>query len=190
MLIDFDIQRCTRRCAATERELLPGEEYFSVLMPGDLATNREGVERADYSLPAWTGPPAEALGWWKSRLPNGKNGKPKLAPNEVLLALFDQWAEEPERVEARYVLALLLVRRRIFRLEEGVSFDAAPQAQDAGLKLMSEEATEDPSTESDEPQEKLHLYCPKQDTWRETQVADPSAERSQAIQAELLELLY
>src|SRR5215470_552328 len=31
MLLDFEVQRCTRCCAATNRALEPGDECFSVL---------------------------------------------------------------------------------------------------------------------------------------------------------------
>ena len=57
--MDYEIQRCTRRCAATEREFAPGEEFFSVLVA-------EGAElrRLDYCAEAWEGPPENATGNW------------------------------------------------------------------------------------------------------------------------------
>ena len=43
----------------------PGETYYSVLVA-------EGAElkRYDYAADAWQGPPAEAVGWWKSQIPD------------------------------------------------------------------------------------------------------------------------
>ena len=60
-MIDYDIQRCSRRCAASDRELHNGEVCYSVLVP-------EGgqVVRRDYSAEGWPGPPEGAIGWWKS----------------------------------------------------------------------------------------------------------------------------
>ncbi len=97
--MDFEVQRFTRRCAATDRELAPGELFYSVLLA-------EGAEvvRHDYAAEAWNGPPVEALGWWKSQLPaaDAKPKKPQWAPNDVMLRLFDELAERPEvsRVDA------------------------------------------------------------------------------------------
>ena len=63
-MIDYELQRCTRHCAVTERELQPGETFFSTL-------TAEGAElaRRDYSVEAWQGPPAGVVGWWKSKMP-------------------------------------------------------------------------------------------------------------------------
>ena len=60
--MDFEVQRFTRRCAATDRELAPGELFYSVLLA-------EGAEvvRHDYAAEAWNGPTVRAApGWWKS----------------------------------------------------------------------------------------------------------------------------
>src|SRR3954463_8365574 len=112
MLLDFEVQRCTRRCAATDRPLEPGEECYSVL-------EFEGVNvvRKDFGVHAWKAPPETAFGWWKSRVPEPTAKKIKLAPNEVLLELFEKLAERPDQQDLRYVLALLLVRRRVLKLD-------------------------------------------------------------------------
>src|SRR5215216_206792 len=112
MLLDFEVQRCTRCCAATERALEPGDECYSVL---EIAG--ADVVRKDYSPEAWKGAPDTAFGWWKSRVPEPTAKKIKLAPNEVLLELFDQLADKSEQQDLRYVLALLLVRRRVLRVD-------------------------------------------------------------------------
>ena len=105
MLLDFEVQRCTRCCAATERALEPGDECYSVL---EIAG--ADVVRKDYCPEAWKGAPDAAFGWWKSRVPEPTAKKIKLAPNDVLLELFDQLADKSEQQDLRYVLALLLVQ--------------------------------------------------------------------------------
>lgn len=164
MLLDFEIQRSTRRCAATDRELQPGEACYSVI-------RFEGAEivRSDYASNAWAGPPEDAFGWWKSRVPEPTAKKIKLAPNDVLLALFDQLGDQPDRRDMRYVLALLLARRRVFRLE-----------RDATSLLEST-----PSTDA----QTMIVYCPKRDTTHEIVVVTPSDERIDEIQQQLSELL-
>lgn len=164
MLLDFEIQRSTRRCAATDRELQPGQECYSVI-------RFEGAQiiRQDYASDAWSGPPEDAFGWWKSRVPEPTAKKIKLAPNDVLLELFDQLADRPDNGDMRYVLALLLVRRRVFRLER----DAAPPA--------------DPTPPTDA--QTMIVHCPKRDTTHEIAVATPGDERIDEIQQQLSELL-
>ncbi len=51
-MVDFELQHNTRHCAASGRELRPGETYYTVL-----PKKGAEVERADYSSEAWTGPP-------------------------------------------------------------------------------------------------------------------------------------
>ncbi len=154
-----DIQRCTRHCATTGREFAPGEEFFSVLV-------EEGSElrRRDYSREAWTGPPDGVLAWWKSQMPHPNAKRANLAPNEVMLGLLRDLAEQPDRQDMRYVLALLLVRRRVLRAEE-------PERDPAGREV-------------------LVLYCPREDqTYRVAAVA-PDEPRIQTIQDELARLLF
>jgi hypothetical protein len=164
MLLEFEIQRSTRRCAITDRELLPGEACYS-------AIHFEGAQivRHDYASGAWTGPPENAFGWWKSRIPEPTAKKIKLAPNDVLLELFDHLADQPDGSEMRYVLALLLIRRRVFRLEDSSEQSAEPTFP-AGAATM-------------------RVDCPKRDAAYEVPVVTPSDERIEEIQQRLSELL-
>ena len=167
MLLDFEVQRCTRCCAATERALEPGDECYSVL---EIAGAE--VIRKDFSAEAWKGAPDTAFGWWKSRVPEPTAKKIKLAPNEVLLELFDQLAEKTEQQDLRYVLALLLVRRRVLRVE--VTNNSPHDADDAPSGRAAETMT---------------LYCPRRETTCEVAVAMPNSGRIDEIQQQLSELL-
>lgn len=168
MLLDFEVQRCTRSCAATERALKPGDECYSVL-------EIDGAEviRKDYCREAWKGAPDSAFGWWKSRVPEPTAKKIKLAPNEVLLELFDQLADKNEQRDLRYVLALLLVRRRVLRVD--VSHD---QTQDESSDARTNNVAES-----------MTLYCPKRETTCEVAIAMPRGQRIDEIQRHLSELL-
>ncbi len=165
MQLDFEIQRSTRRCAATDRPLEPGEVCYSVL-------ELQGAEivRKDYAESAWSGPPAEAFGWWKSRVPELSAKKIKLAPNEVLLELFDQLSEQPGHEDMRYVLALLLVRRRVLREECAAELSTTGSTQQQGVETMS-------------------VFCPLREATYEVAAVTPSAERIEEIQSQLSELL-
>ncbi|QGJ70363.1 Hypothetical protein PBC10988_20580 [Planctomycetales bacterium 10988] len=112
--MQYTVQGCTRRCAASERELQPGETYYSVVFEeGEL------LKRLDYAADAWDGPPEGAVAWWKSKLPEAKqDATPKIDPQEALLNLFAKLYEEQKREDLLYVLSLLMLRKRVFRLEQ------------------------------------------------------------------------
>lgn len=162
-MMDFEVVKSTRTCAASGREIVAGEPYYTVLMKDGAQ-----VKRLDYAADAWTGPPEESIGWWKSVMP-AKEGskKQKLAPSEVMLQLFAELEDSPEQYDLRYVLTLLLIRRRLMRLEETVKDDDA-----------------DPTAET------MVLYCPRDEQTYRVRVVDPSAARIAEIQAYLGQLLY
>src|SRR5262245_8125714 len=157
-MIDYDIQRCTRRCAATDRELNVGEICYSALV-----TEGAAVVRRDYSAESWLAPPENTIGWWKTTIVDPHAGRMHWAPNDVMLHYFERLLEDPSADDARYVLALLLVRRRVLRLE-GNETDAAGRPV-------------------------LVLYCSRNEAeYRVPEVA-PTPERAAAIQQQLAELL-
>lgn len=112
-MMEFDFKRPTRRCHRTERDLQPGESYYSALLD-------EGDElvRVDFSAAAWTGPPPGAIGWWRSQLPERDGQRVYWAPPAVLLAYFQELDHRPEKAETRYVLALLLQQKRLLALRD------------------------------------------------------------------------
>ncbi len=157
--MEYELQRCTRHCTASGRELAPGEVYYSVLLE-----EGEELKRYDYATEAWNGPPEKAMGWWKSRIPTPEANRVRWAPNDVMLHFFEQLGQQPERQDMRYVLALLLVRRRVMRVEE--------------------------ETRDEQGRECLVLHCPRQDADYQVPVAMPDEARIQAIQDELTRLLF
>ena len=106
--------KLSRVCAATGRAFEPGEKIFTFLFE----ENGE-LQRRDLCAEAFasTPRPENALAWWSSRLPNDAEKKEKLAPNDALLDLFESLANRPDEAALRYVLALLLTRRRVLRFE-------------------------------------------------------------------------
>jgi hypothetical protein len=168
MLLDFEVQRLTRRCAATDRPLEPGEICYSVL-----EIQGADIVRKDYCQEAWTSAPEASFGWWKTRIPEPTAKKVKLAPNEVLLQLFDEMADLDDQQDLRYVLTLLLVRRRVLRLDLPVG--------EIGSHAVR--------TDNKSAIETMCVYCPQRDEKYEVQVAMPAAERIDEIQQRLSELL-
>ena len=87
--MQYEIQRCTRHCFVSGRELAPGEAFYSVLVA-------EGAQlhRYDYAADAWKGPPTDAVGWWKSQVPDRNANRRHWAPNDVMLRFFDELADQ------------------------------------------------------------------------------------------------
>ncbi len=114
-MTDYQIQNSTRRCAISGRELKPGERYYSVLL--DEAGK---FTRKDYSDEAWQGPPEGAFSFWQGRLATGPSGRKLVIDDDLLTECFHrlEGQEEPNKRSFRFVLALLLMRRRRFKLEE------------------------------------------------------------------------
>jgi hypothetical protein len=158
-VLDFEIQKFSRQCSVSQRELKPGEDFFSVLLPegGD-------VVRRDYASESWTGPPDNAIGWWKAQVPDPRANRLHWAPNDVMMHYFQQLYEDASKSEICYVLTLLMVRRRIFKLE---------------------------ATERDtDGREVILLYCPRNETEYRVTVVTPDAPKVVEIQQELAELLF
>ena len=158
-MIDFDVQRCTRRCAATDRELQSEEVFYSVLL-----SEGPGVVRRDYCEEAWSEPPEDAIGWWKSQMPSPNANKMHWAPNDVMLHYFQELENDTGKTDVRYILALLLIRRRIVRLDD--------REMDA------------------EGHEVMVVFCPKNETEYKVVTVPPTGARIKEIQDELARLLF
>lgn len=157
-MFDYDVQRCSRKCAKTDRDLQPGELFFSALVPAG-----SNFKRLDFAADVWSEPPEGTIAWWKSQMPGIGTKRAHWAPNDALLEYFQSLEQDPTKADVRYVLALLLVRRRIVRWEHSES--------------------------DDQNQEVMVLYCPRDETELRVPVQMPAPERVLEIQQELSRLL-
>jgi hypothetical protein len=114
-MVEYQIQPSTRRCSATGRELRPGERCYSVLLD-------EGGKliRHDYGPDAWQGPPPGAFSFWAGKVPEPQARRRPTFDDDLLLDCFGrlEGQAEPARLKLRYVMALLLLRRRRLHFEE------------------------------------------------------------------------
>src|SRR5262249_21946996 len=76
--------------------------------------------RKDYSSEAWQGPPEEAFGFWVGRVPSQDDKRRPQIDDEMLVDCFRrlEGQTEPARIHFRYVVALLLMRRKRFEFDE------------------------------------------------------------------------
>jgi len=158
-MTEYQIQANTRRCAATGRELRPGETVYTVLL--DQAGK---FIRQDYALDAWKGPPEGAFSFWKGKVPQETETRRLRIDDDLLLDCLHrlEGQTEPDRVQFRYIVALLLLRRKRLKFE-------------------------DARVEGD--MEILRLRCPR--TRRQYEVVNPrlSDEEMAAVQEEVFRVL-
>jgi hypothetical protein len=114
-MTDYQIEANTRRCAATGRELHAGEKYYTALL--DVAGK---FVRQDYSEEAWNGPPEGVFSFWMGRVPAIEEGRRPRIDDELLLDCFQRLEGQDgvDKVQFRYVVALLLMRRKRLRFDE------------------------------------------------------------------------
>jgi hypothetical protein len=119
-MANYQIHGPARMCAATGRELRVGDKVFSALRD-----DAGQFVRTDYAADAWPGPPPGAVAWWAGRVPEaGKPARPVIN-DDLLVDCFEHLAgtTDPARQRFRYVVALLLMRRKRFRFEDARKHD-------------------------------------------------------------------
>lgn len=121
--MEFNIRPAAKCCAKTGHPFRSGDVCWSILIEKDGL-----LVRQDFSGEAWQGPPPEAIGHWRCQIAESTDaGRPKLDADS-LFDYFLQLSDSPNIVQQqyRYVLALLLLRKRRLVLEEVVEFDDRP----------------------------------------------------------------
>ncbi len=136
-MAEWEIRKTVGRCFGTDRELAVGEEYFAALVQTE-----QGLERRDFCAAYWEEHKPEVYCFWKSRIPNPEHKKKLLIDDAMLLAFFDRLAneQEPEKVSFRFVLTLILMRKRKLK------YDSARNENDQEIwtmKVTGEDRTAD-----------------------------------------------
>jgi len=134
MVPRWDVERTSGVCAQTGEPIQEGEAFYSVLFE-----EGDSFRRADYGLAAWDGPPEGAFCYYKTRMAVKEKRKKTFVDNEMLRAFFLKLAgeTEPARVRFRFVIALILMRKRILRYEHAVTTD--------GVEVWHMRLTRDPT---------------------------------------------
>ena len=117
---NWEIARSSGVCSASGRPIEEGEEYYVVILE-----DGESFRREDYSLEAWTGPPTGAFCHFKSRIPPKTRKKRLFVDDDLLVNFFLRLADEADesRLRFRFVLGLILMRKRLLRYQETIRED-------------------------------------------------------------------
>ena len=118
----YVVSRAQNKCHDCGKEIAPGEK----LMAG-LRETPAALERLDLCNECWAKfDRAGLLGFWQATMPQPSAKKPMFVDDQVLCELFERLgdATEPAKVNFRFVLGLILMRKRYIvyestRHEEG-----------------------------------------------------------------------
>ncbi len=110
----FELGRRSEQCGLTGKALFPGDHIVTALFEKD---GEEGLERRDYLAAAWNdGPrPRNVFAFWRGTVPD-PTAKPRtLIDSESVMSIFESLADDddPKRQLFRYLLALVLIRKRL-----------------------------------------------------------------------------
>ena len=115
MLQQWNIRSRAHQCAVSGRQFEEGEKHFTAIYH-DLETG--GYSRRDVSFDAWAQELAERtpFSFWKSVYTrNAPEERPEITSKESGMSLLQHLIEEdePHTENARYILALMLERKRM-----------------------------------------------------------------------------
>jgi len=113
---DYQVARSTGRCAATGDPLEPGTACIATLVERE---DDDGFDRLDFSVPAWDegARPEHLFSYWRTHVPEPNRERRLLVDDEVLIEVFHRLDadDRPQRKSFRFVLALILMRKKQLR---------------------------------------------------------------------------
>ena len=114
-MADWEINKPIGQCAGTGKTIEYGQEYY-----GALVQTNEGLQRCDFSEEYWLNEKPQVFCFWKTKLPDPEQKKQIFIDDNMLMAFFERLENETEqeKINFRFVLALILMRKRIFKYDE------------------------------------------------------------------------
>lgn len=121
MTTEYEVSRPAGRCAVSGREIRAGEMFHSALFE-----KGDGFERRDYAAECWNGVPEGAVCAFQTRIAERPAPKRTFVDDDVLVNFFLRLAEDANdnRRNFRFVLALILMRKRLVKYEQTLRDEA------------------------------------------------------------------
>ncbi|MDP9291680.1 MAG: hypothetical protein M3O82_04880, partial [Verrucomicrobiota bacterium] len=111
---EWDIKSRGDKCAVTGREFVGGENFYTLLFHA-----RDGFRREDLSEEAWQqrNDNIQPFSFWKSKFEPPPAAPPEALPKETAEDLLRRYMRENDvtHANARYILALMLERKRLLK---------------------------------------------------------------------------
>lgn len=121
MARDWQMPRAGQHCAACAREFTPGETFRAVLYD-----HPQGFERRDFCLACELPAEPVALADWRTQRPAPTEKRAAAFDFEAAYRFFTQCedAERPELIRFRFLIALLLWRKKGLKFERALTVGA------------------------------------------------------------------
>jgi hypothetical protein len=115
MQTDWTIQGRSGHCAASGRDFAEGEFFYTLLF-----RERDGFRREDLSEEAWkarAGDAAQPYSFWRAKFEPPPAAPPEALPGETAEDLLRRYmtGNDEAHANARYILALMLERKRLLK---------------------------------------------------------------------------
>ncbi len=106
---EWEIDKPLGQCCGTGEKIEYGQEYFAALVE-----TKEGLARRDFCADYWKSEKPDVFCYWKTRLPEPGQKKRIFVDDEMLMTFFERLEreKEQEKINFRFVLALILMRKR------------------------------------------------------------------------------
>jgi hypothetical protein len=111
---EWEINKPLGQCYGTGRKIEVGEEFYAGLVEAE-----EGLQRRDFSAEYWNASHPAVYCYWKSKLANPQEKKKLFVDDDMLLSFFERLGleEAADRVNLRFCVALVLMRKRLLKYE-------------------------------------------------------------------------
>ena len=111
----YEVARARGQCVVCQTPIEPQQPLMAALKETPI-----GFERLDICLNCWpTFDKTDLIGFWKTSMPLVEQKKKLFVDDEVLCQLFERLADatEPAKLNFRFVLGLILMRKRLIVYE-------------------------------------------------------------------------
>ncbi len=117
---EWEVSRPLGQCCGTGKKIGYGEEYFAALVEIG-----EGLARRDFCDDYWRQRRPAVFCYWKTKLPQPDEKKHRFVDDEMLMAFFERLGKETEqeKINFRFVLALVLMRKRRLKYDSSETKD-------------------------------------------------------------------
>ena len=119
---EWEITRPLGQCCGSGRQIAAGEEYFAALVETE-----QGLVRKDFCSEYWQNNTPQVYCYWRTKLPDPQEKKQLFVDDDMLMAFFErlQNETEQERVNFRFVVMLVLMRKRRLKYDSTLYHDGA-----------------------------------------------------------------
>lgn len=115
--MEWNISRYSKRCLSCDTDFKENDEFYSTLFD-----SRSHFERKDFCLNCWEECNKESIfSFWKCKIIKSHEQPRAVIDITALLDLFfklETETQEKSKINLRYVLALFLMRKKLFKLKQ------------------------------------------------------------------------